>query len=58
MTNNEQTLNKVHISAERTGIITAFVLGVTLLVTAGHLQSTALHDAAHDARHAMGFPCH
>ena len=51
-------LNKVHISAERTGIISALVLGVTLLVISGHLQSSALHAAAHDARHAMGFPCH
>ena len=25
---------------------------------AGHVQASALHDAAHDVRHATGFPCH
>ena len=34
------------------------VLGATTLFIAGHAQSAALHDAAHDVRHATGFPCH
>ena len=34
------------------------LLGGTLLFVAGHAQSEALHDAAHDVRHATGFPCH
>ncbi|MBT9244048.1 CbtB-domain containing protein [Gemmobacter fulvus] len=33
-------------------------LGGALLFVAGHAQSAALHDAAHDVRHATGFPCH
>ena len=33
-------------------------LGAALLFVAGHAQSAALHDAAHDVRHATGFPCH
>lgn len=33
-------------------------LGLGLLFVAGHAQSAALHDAAHDMRHATGFPCH
>lgn len=33
-------------------------LGGMLLFVAGHAQSAALHDAAHDVRHATGFPCH
>ena len=38
----------------------AFVaaLGLALLFVAGHARSAALHDAAHDMRHATGFPCH
>ena len=38
----------------------AFValLGLTILFVAGHAQSATLHDAAHDVRHATGFPCH
>jgi cobalt transporter subunit CbtB len=34
------------------------VLGGALLLVAGHVQSATLHDAAHDVRHATGFPCH
>jgi cobalt transporter subunit CbtB len=34
------------------------ILGGALLFAAGHAQSATLHDAAHDVRHATGFPCH
>ncbi|HEX9857339.1 MAG TPA: CbtB domain-containing protein [Paracoccaceae bacterium] len=34
------------------------VLGASALFVAGHAQSAVLHDAAHDVRHATGFPCH
>lgn len=34
------------------------LLGGALLFAAGHAQSATLHDAAHDVRHATGFPCH
>ncbi|WP_309664468.1 CbtB domain-containing protein [Tabrizicola sp.] len=34
------------------------VLGCAILFAAGHAQSASLHDAAHDVRHATGFPCH
>lgn len=34
------------------------VFGAALLFVAGHLQTASLHDAAHDVRHATGFPCH
>ncbi len=34
------------------------MLGGMLLFAAGHAQSAVLHDAAHDVRHATGFPCH
>lgn len=33
-------------------------LGLGLLFVGGHAQSSTLHDAAHDVRHATGFPCH
>ncbi len=38
--------------------MTVAVLGAALLFVAGHAQSATLHDAAHDVRHANGFPCH
>lgn len=33
-------------------------LGLGLLFVSGIAQATVLHDAAHDQRHAMAFPCH
>ena len=39
-------------------VLAALVLGVGIIVVSGHVQAAALHDAAHDVRHATGFPCH
>jgi cobalt transporter subunit CbtB len=39
-------------------VVTVAALGLFLMVVAGHAQSDTLHDAAHDVRHATGFPCH
>ncbi|WP_298812315.1 CbtB domain-containing protein [uncultured Roseibium sp.] len=36
----------------------AAVLGIAIISITGHVQASALHDAAHDVRHATGFPCH
>ncbi len=36
----------------------AVVLGLSVITLTGHVQASALHDAAHDVRHATGFPCH
>lgn len=39
-------------------ILFALVLGLGLITATGMLQASVLHDAAHDVRHATGFPCH
>ena len=36
----------------------AAILGIAIISITGHVQAGALHDAAHDVRHATGFPCH
>ncbi len=36
----------------------AFALGVAFLALTGFAQSDILHNAAHDTRHALAFPCH
>ena len=33
-------------------------IGIGLLFFAGFAQATVFHDAAHDTRHAIAFPCH
>ena len=43
----------------RLAVVTvATLLGVFFLLATGFLQADVLHNAAHDARHAFGFPCH
>ena len=38
--------------------IFAMIMGFGVITLAGYVQASALHDAAHDVRHATGFPCH
>ena len=39
-------------------IALAAMLGTALIFVAGFANSATIHDAAHDQRHAIGFPCH
>lgn len=39
-------------------IALVFMAGIALLAVSGIAQASVLHDAAHDQRHAMAFPCH
>lgn len=39
-------------------IVMAALIGMAIVVITGHVQASAIHDAAHDVRHATGFPCH
>ncbi len=39
-------------------IVFAVLGGLMLLFASGYAQASVLHDAAHDQRHAMAFPCH
>jgi len=36
----------------------AIILGVFIVGFAGFWNIDAVHNAAHDMRHASGFPCH
>lgn len=37
---------------------TVLALGAAVVFIVGFAHSHALHEAAHDARHAFSFPCH
>ena len=39
-------------------IVFVALLGATMVFMVGMAHSQTLHDAAHDVRHASGFPCH
>ena len=38
--------------------VLAILLGVVLVYGVGFASPMALHNAAHDVRHAFAFPCH
>jgi cobalt transporter subunit CbtB len=38
--------------------LVATLLGAFLVLGAGFAPISAVHNAAHDARHAFAFPCH
>ncbi len=39
-------------------LVFAAVTGAAIIAAVGHVQGETLHAAAHDTRHAIGFPCH
>jgi len=49
-------------SIERAGAIKAaalaLVFGIGIVFSVGFAGPNILHNAAHDSRHALGFPCH
>jgi cobalt transporter subunit CbtB len=47
-----------HAHTDLMPIAFAAILGFGLIFVAGFSQASVLHDTAHDARHAMAFPCH
>jgi cobalt transporter subunit CbtB len=36
----------------------AFLIGIALVFLVGFAHPAVLHNAAHDSRHALAFPCH
>ena len=38
--------------------LAAALLGASILFVAGFAGPEAIHDAAHDSRHSLNFPCH
>ncbi|MDE0523247.1 MAG: CbtB-domain containing protein [Boseongicola sp.] len=53
-----RTIAEEHSASAYLGVLVAAFLGLGIVVLAGHVQADALHAAAHDVRHANGFPCH
>ncbi|MDE0059152.1 MAG: CbtB-domain containing protein [Defluviicoccus sp.] len=53
-----QTQSRVLGSTNLAAIALCAFIGLAIVTLAGHVQTSALHDAAHDTRHAAGFPCH
>lgn len=56
MTTQISTASAINISLLPVAL--AALLGFAIIVIMGHVQAETLHNAAHDVRHATGFPCH
>jgi cobalt transporter subunit CbtB len=59
----KSTMTTVHsieasIASRAIQIVMAAALGLLVIAGAGFVQISAAHNAAHDYRHSMGFPCH
>ncbi len=57
----EQATTLTHakrLSERAVAAVLAAMLGAFLLLGVGFVQPSALHNAAHDTRHALAFPCH
>lgn len=60
MTTATQAQKSQSVSLQSTRAIAAamLVFGFALVATIGFAHSATLHNAAHDTRHALAFPCH
>lgn len=63
MTPNAQSISAQHAvpvtaPASLAAAVTALLLGALILFGVGFAHPILAHNAAHDARHAQGFPCH
>jgi cobalt transporter subunit CbtB len=56
MTTMTQTTTRVNTNT--LAIAFTALIGLGIVIFAGHVQASTLHSAAHDVRHASGFPCH
>lgn len=52
------TPSKSIVSTNMLSILAAGFIGLGIVTVAGNVQASTLHNAAHDVRHATGFPCH
>lgn len=55
---NTQAIVLTRPVSARLSMAFAALIGLGIVTLAGYVQASALHDAAHDVRHATGFPCH
>ncbi len=50
--------SQTSISERVKAVAAALVVGIALVYTTGFAATTNIHNAAHDTRHGLAFPCH
>lgn len=58
MTTTSISTQQASVSERAKAVAAALVLGVVLVYTVGFAASASVHNAAHDTRHGLAFPCH
>lgn len=60
MTTSTQTatISSLSVSQRLVAGVLALFLGLALVGGVGFASDMAVHNGAHDTRHALGFPCH
>jgi len=61
-TTRSEELDRTELGIHRRTVLwpaaTAVALGFAILYVVGFAGPAAIHNAAHDARHSLNFPCH
>jgi cobalt transporter subunit CbtB len=57
-TQSKTQSTSVFTQSRRIVAATTLAFGLGLVFLTGFANSAAVHNAAHDTRHAMAFPCH
>ncbi len=58
-TANQKTISAPISLSQRIALgMSCFFLGSFMVFSVGLAQDDRMHNAAHDTRHAIGFPCH
>ncbi|MEZ2408279.1 cobalt transporter subunit CbtB [Bosea sp. OAE752] len=50
--------SQISVSERAKAVAAALIVGIALVYTTGFAASTNVHNAAHDTRHGLAFPCH
>ncbi|MBN9469133.1 MAG: CbtB-domain containing protein [Bosea sp.] len=56
--NTATVSSQTSVSERAKAVAAALILGFVLVYTVGFAASANVHNAAHDARHGLAFPCH
>lgn len=57
-TTHTATIGSLSLSQRLIAGLLSLFLGLVLVVGVGFASDMAVHNGAHDTRHALGFPCH
>jgi len=52
------TVSSLSVSQRLVAGVLALFMGLVLVGGVGFASDMAVHNGAHDTRHALGFPCH